>query len=945
MRAPPTAVAPVEQALQQFLQQEDAYLLQLERVESDFAKKLRFQSPATSSPSPRTKARTLHEQFEIGRFVNALAQLRHLHRVFNVRLHDLTSFQASGAVLGRNSGFEAKLVDVLDDLLAVVRFQYGQLFCDAEATQALLEQVRGGEANSGAILHSYLAKEGIAVEELVMRSLHRFHAIVEFVEVLSSLCTDSALVQRLLHLAISTRDYIHAVQSESRDEQDLIALQAQVIPSAICPQLDLSAEKLFLRGETRFVALRDATDAVNVSYVEALYAHCFSSGKLLYSKREASIPNGSTRAKQDSSSDRFAIQGSLELKQDPVFFECVPDAVLQQGDAATTATVNGAIALLSSQESIVLGFEDAAIAQQWSATSKSLLSQNETRTQVLRSQRSFTDIQIPPVIATQLRHDKKSESLVPFPFFHDDDLPGVFWLESVTGGRRSWELVELMFYDKWLLVSKVLGWKRQTLLHHINCRDSTIDIRDEPSGENDWSLVITASGAQELKLVSKRRSRIDFWFDQISKAVVMNTQDDLVDSEVQREQLSYESIASATSTNEQRFISARAKRGKGSVVAVAVVAASNAIASTKATSASAKKTTKKRKSSGLDQKEEASGAAGTPATKKKAKTKKARSKIDSLIQVAEDALEGDEHEFVATGEAKEPQSARKAPPPMKHDVISRLQSPAIKTPKRRWLKLKSEDPDDSILLDTDVSQDTTVDETTSNDARTSQSQNARSTIRIILTGLEPTPAIRKKIKAVGTSAVYEDDIERATHVIAPKNQLKRTVKLLCGISRCDHILDEKWLDDSAKASAPLSEQDYCLLDTNAQEKWHFDLHKTMYEFTPEQRRQLFVGHTVFITNHKSVLPPVKDLVKIVECAGGKAEVKGSAGPSDLVITSEAALGVASVQKSLAQANPQRIYSPELILSSILQQHIDFDLNHLELPTAASSTSSRKRRSA
>ncbi|KAF1328422.1 hypothetical protein FI667_g6984, partial [Globisporangium splendens] len=212
------------------------------------------------------------------------------------------------------------------------------------------------------------------------------------------------------------------------------------------------------------------------------------------------------------------------------------------------------------------------------------------------------------------------------------------------------------------------------------------------------------------------------------------------------------------------------------------------------------------------------------------------------------------------------------------------------------------------------------------------SQKPEDTICVILTGLEPTPAIRKKIKAIA-NAVYEDDIEKATHVIVPKNQLKRTVKLLCGISRCQHILDVKWLDESARVGTALNEVDYCLKDTNAQQKWHFDLHKTMYEFTPEQRRQLFVGHTVFITNHKSVLPPVKDLVRIVECAGGKVEVKGSAGPSDLVITSEAALGVASVQKSLANANPQRVYSPELILSSILQQHIDFERNQLELPAS------------
>ncbi|KAI9989295.1 hypothetical protein PInf_019457 [Phytophthora infestans] len=114
----------------------------------------------------------------------------------------------------------------------------------------------------------------------------------------------------------------------------------------------------------------------------------------------------------------------------------------------------------------------------------------------------------------------------------------------------------------------------------------------------------------------------------------------------------------------------------------------------------------------------------------------------------------------------------------------------------------------------------------------------------------------------------------------------------------------------------------------------------MYDYTPEQRQQLFTGHRVFITNHKSVLPPVKDLVKIVECAGGVAVTKGSADPNDVVITSDAALVTASVRKALTQANPQRIYSAELILSGILQQHIDFDQNRLE---QSGGGSSRRRR--
>ncbi|GLE08859.1 hypothetical protein PINS_up020311 [Pythium insidiosum] len=120
----------------------------------------------------------------------------------------------------------------------------------------------------------------------------------------------------------------------------------------------------------------------------------------------------------------------------------------------------------------------------------------------------------------------------------------------------------------------------------------------------------------------------------------------------------------------------------------------------------------------------------------------------------------------------------------------------------------------------------------------------------------------------------DDDVESVTHLVAPKNQLKRTVKLLCGVSCCDHIVDERWLDESARAGAAASEIVHCLKDTAAEAKWGFSLYHTMYEVPKAKRRELLAGLQFFITNHKSVLPPVKELVRIVECAGGSAETKG-----------------------------------------------------------------------
>lgn len=214
-------------------------------------------------------------------------------------------------------------------------------------------------------------------------------------------------------------------------------------------------------------------------------------------------------------------------------------------------------------------------------------------------------------------------------------------------------------------------------------------------------------------------------------------------------------------------------------------------------------------------------------------------------------------------------------------------------------------------------------------------------VRIVLTGLEPTAAIRKKIKAIA-GATYQAAVEDATHIVAPRGQLKRTVKLLCGISCCAHILDERWLDESARMGSTVDEKAFCLRDEAAEAKWAFSLRDTMYDVPIERRRALFAGLRFYITNHKSVLPPVRELVKIVECAGGQASFKGTAGPDDIVITSEAAAGVASVQKALAAADREKIFTSELILTSILQQRIDLTAHRLELPKGSSRGGKAKR---
>uniref|UniRef100_H3GBB1 BRCT domain-containing protein n=1 Tax=Phytophthora ramorum TaxID=164328 RepID=H3GBB1_PHYRM len=511
-----------------------------------------------------------------------------------------------------------------------------------------------------------------------------------------------------------------------------------------------------------------------------------------------------------------------------------------------------------------------------------------------------------------------------FVFAWEDPTESVFWMPPDIGSdpnKGKWELVEIVFFARWLLVFKLHGWKGHSFLCQFDSSAPEMEIGEQPRGKKEWSLVISNGTADHLTLISKKRTRIDFWFDQVWKAVESAQ---LVARRVERENTERQEMEE----EEVQTRSQGSKRGEqaGKKRKVSMVASAEQGSTEDVDEEKKRKTTSN------------ASPTGSIGSKPDDKTDEECGELDKnsmrICVEEERATAPPATKKPRRSTAKSKQSTR-TDADEEGSAFAVTASPALKTPKRRWLKRKSEDPYDTELVPTQLSPAGPTDESASEiDATQTPANNEvhaegeLKEVRIILTGVEPTASIRKKIDSI-VGAVYEEDVERATHILAPKNQLKRTVKLLCAISCCSHVLDVRWLDESARVGAPTYERAHCLKDSKAEAKWHFDLVKTMYDFTSEQRRQLFAGHQVFITNHKSVLPPVKDLVKIVECAGGTAVIKGSAGPNDVVITSEAALATASVRKALTQASPQRIYSAELILISILQQHIDFDQNHLE----------------
>ncbi|EEY57636.1 uncharacterized protein PITG_00197 [Phytophthora infestans T30-4] len=907
--------------LRVFLEEDGEYANFLESIEKNLARKLRFEY--------QSRGGSHVESVAFDRFLEVAAQIWHIHAFFQSKLRAIAEPLArgpAGSVEEKCNSF----VEILADMLSLLRMQYGQLFCRREATQAAFDAALANNIREwdGKVLEKYLAKQQLTADKLVDRPLQRFEELVEFVEALSktlsedgidgALSNDSDMgteeklnyAPQLMHIVQETKHYIHLVKANAREEKELISLQSCFYGDGAEAFHDLSDNKLLLHGEV-FLSQSDRSGADSetatsitgsFSQPEDLYLHCFQDGTLVCSKRQCS-----------ESGSAFTILRRLHLKQDAAFLEFVPSIVPIHESLEETC----ALALILQDTTLVFSWRDASEYQQWSDTIGGFLEMNGSRAENLHQGRSIDALPVPEDISAQL----VETDTIPTKFasFYDDHLPGVFWMMIDDASKSRWELVEIVFYVRWLVVFKLDGWKRHSALCQFDTHAPEIEISEQPRGDKEWSLVISNGSAGSLTLVSKKRTRIDFWFDQVWKAIE--------NAQVETRRTEREKRERKEMEEEEQSMRVERKKRKLQTVSDKDESAVDAT---------------------LNSSSNASPA-GSNNSKPDDKTDEEYGELDkstSSIVVAEELIAALPVSKKSRRLSDKPKPISAAASAEKDTCTSSIVSPAVTTPKRRWLKRKSEDPDDTALIPTQPSSSIPTDETTSeidtlqlpaNEAAAEEPRTQE--VRIILTGIEPTAAIRKKIDSIA-GALYEEDIEKATHILAPKNQLKRTVKLLCGISRSSHVLDVRWLDESARVGAPVYERAHCLKDSKAEAKWKFDLLKTMYDYTPEQRQQLFTGHRVFITNHKSVLPPVKDLVKIVECAGGVAVTKGSADPNDVVITSDAALVTASVRKALTQANPQRIYSAELILSGILQQHIDFDQNRLE---QSGGGSSRRRR--
>ncbi|ESP05694.1 hypothetical protein LOTGIDRAFT_103252 [Lottia gigantea] len=167
------------------------------------------------------------------------------------------------------------------------------------------------------------------------------------------------------------------------------------------------------------------------------------------------------------------------------------------------------------------------------------------------------------------------------------------------------------------------------------------------------------------------------------------------------------------------------------------------------------------------------------------------------------------------------------------------------------------------------------------------------------------------IKDLGGSMA--ETIQECTHLITDK--IRRTVKLLGGISLGIQIITRQWLDDSKQAGMFLDSSKYILCDKASEKQYKFSLRHSIEIAT---QSSMLEGYKIHVT--KSVKPPPQTMAEILECSGAQVLKSLPKKKEDnMVIIS------CDEDKTLCQpaiSNGIDIVSSEFILTGILRQQID-----------------------
>ncbi|KAJ0391152.1 hypothetical protein P43SY_011733 [Pythium insidiosum] len=477
--------------VQSLLLSERKFLSFLDAIEDSLARRLRFHAAA----SPSGERSVLTDVAFVCFFQHARV-LAYLHRVALAKVEPLSTADHPDP---------SAMATAICELLVATRFTYAQLQCQRDSIAlALDERGRSDDGNvvEAVIVRGFLRDQKMNGRELVARLLDHLQELLETVELIFG-APDVADVCK------ATREFIASVEATAANEQMLMDLQCRFDWKATGTRIDLCGKRLLAHSDQVVTLSSDSSNSKSVvvsqEAMETAHrhlVHCLDDGHIIIS---TPAPEGKLR-----------IESMVNLRQSVVFFESVPLAVSECL----------AVVLISEGSSVIVAIKDDSRDAMTAAIAQNVEQSVINREEALQG-RSTSEFEIPPELIKSLPVSPPPS--VAFASLHDDLLAGLFWLRD---GVNPWTLVELVSVDDcYVLALAVTGWQKHRLVCCIDTTSEAVEISEQPRPETHgddggaWSLVVrgattTSEGAiATIELLSSRRTRIDYWYDQVSKSL------------------------------------------------------------------------------------------------------------------------------------------------------------------------------------------------------------------------------------------------------------------------------------------------------------------------------------------------------------------------------------------------------------------------------------------
>ncbi|XP_053384133.1 PAX-interacting protein 1-like [Mercenaria mercenaria] len=196
--------------------------------------------------------------------------------------------------------------------------------------------------------------------------------------------------------------------------------------------------------------------------------------------------------------------------------------------------------------------------------------------------------------------------------------------------------------------------------------------------------------------------------------------------------------------------------------------------------------------------------------------------------------------------------------------------------------------------------------------------------RVLFTGFQKGFCKQLQMMVTSLGGTVVENPQHCTHLVA--QSFSRTMKFFIGINACHHIVNKQWIEDSYQQHTFLNETTYTLHDPAGEAEMKCVL---MESLKRARTRSLFTGMTFYVT--PSVQPPVCDLRKVIESAGGTLLKRGlptkaidtlkdeQGKPTYVVIT--CADDIHLVEDVIN--NNIKVYTAEFVLTGVMRQEKDF----------------------